>query len=75
MEEKTLLSQPSFWLRLLEDPLPEAIKSLSPKKTFFVGIGTSYHAARMGEFLWREHLHPHAFAVESFDFCLSNISL
>jgi fructoselysine-6-P-deglycase FrlB-like protein len=41
---------------------------LKGRRMFFVGIGSSFHAAQIARWLWRRHVSPQAFAVHSFDF-------
>jgi fructoselysine-6-P-deglycase FrlB-like protein len=85
--ETNILNQPSEWKRLLLQgaPIPPDLNAINPKRIFFVGIGSSYWAARFAEFLWREHYHHHhangtaiitntttePLSVQSFDFVRS----
>jgi fructoselysine-6-P-deglycase FrlB-like protein len=84
--ETNILNQPSEWKRLLLQgaPIPPDLNAINPKRIFFVGIGSSYWAARFAEFLWREHYHHHSngtaiitntttepLSVQSFDFVRS----
>lgn len=70
--ETNVLNQPSEWRRILNTPLPLGVNELtSKKKIIFVGIGSSYWAARFAEFLWREYsTQPYVdvTSVQSYDF-------
>ncbi|HYX55911.1 MAG TPA: hypothetical protein VE818_07110 [Nitrososphaeraceae archaeon] len=54
--EINILNQPTEWKRLLTTPLPLDLNTLHSKRVIFVGIGSSYWAARFAEFLWRENI-------------------
>jgi fructoselysine-6-P-deglycase FrlB-like protein len=72
--EKNILDQPKVWRRLLNTKLPSELESVlsSSKRLVFVGIGSSYWAARFSEFLWRDYVHADGgkdpISVQSFDF-------
>ncbi len=71
--ETNILNQPSEWKRILNTtPFPSDLSNFaSKKKIIFVGIGSSYWAARFAEFLWREYLTQSDIdvtSVQSYDF-------
>jgi glucosamine--fructose-6-phosphate aminotransferase (isomerizing) len=77
--EINILNQPAEWKRLLTTALPLDLNTLHSKRVIFVGIGSSYWAARFAEFLWREH-HTNAantepLSVQSFDFVKSKYAV
>jgi glucosamine--fructose-6-phosphate aminotransferase (isomerizing) len=55
--ERNVLDQPEVWKRLLNAKLPSELESIlsSSRRLVFVGIGSSYWAARFSEFLWRDY--------------------
>jgi fructoselysine-6-P-deglycase FrlB-like protein len=55
--ERNVLDQPEVWKRLLNAKLPSELESIlsSSRRLIFVGIGSSYWAARFSEFLWRDY--------------------
>ena len=67
--ELNILNQLEEWKRLLKSPLPSAIYTINPTKRriVFVGIGSSYWAARFSEFLWREFVNPDCISLQSYD--------
>jgi fructoselysine-6-P-deglycase FrlB-like protein len=71
--EANILNQKREWKRILDLPLPSALYTINPTKrrTVFVGIGSSYWAARFSEFLWREFVNPDCIALHSYDFVRS----
>jgi fructoselysine-6-P-deglycase FrlB-like protein len=71
--ELNMLNQLEEWKRILDSPLPSAIYTINPTKrrTIFVGIGSSYWAARFSEFLWREFVNPDCISLQSYDFVSS----
>ncbi|PWU82630.1 MAG: hypothetical protein DLM72_00710 [Candidatus Nitrosopolaris wilkensis] len=58
--------------KILDSPLPSALYTINPtrRRTIFIGIGSSYWAARFNEFLWREFVHPDCIS-QSYDFIRS----
>jgi glucosamine--fructose-6-phosphate aminotransferase (isomerizing) len=70
--ETNILNQPLEWRRILEIPLPSRLYNLDIKRVYFVGIGSSFWAAKIAEFLWREYVQIDAIAIQSFDFVNSN---
>src|SRR5712691_2792550 len=46
-------------------------KRIPLRRTVFVGIGSSYWAARFSEFLWREFVNPDCISLQSYDFVRS----
>ncbi|HEY7081201.1 MAG TPA: SIS domain-containing protein [Nitrososphaeraceae archaeon] len=68
--ETNVLNQLQEWKRMLDSPLPSAIYTLNIQKRrlVFVGIGSSYWAAKISEFLWREHVNPNCTSIQSYDF-------
>ena len=42
------------------------------EEQFYVGIGSSYWAARFSEFLWREFVNPDCISIQSYDFVLES---
>lgn len=71
--ETNILNQLGEWKRILDSPLPSAIYTINPTKRriIFVGIGSSYWAARVSEFLWREYVNPDCISLQSYDFVKS----
>ena len=63
------------WKRLLKSPLPSVIYPINPTKRriIFVGIGSSYWAARFSELLWREFVNPDCISLQSYDFVRSKV--
>jgi fructoselysine-6-P-deglycase FrlB-like protein len=61
-------------MKLLDTKLPSKLESVlsSSKKILFVGIGSSYWAARISEFLWRDYVNvddgEDPVSIQSFDF-------
>jgi fructoselysine-6-P-deglycase FrlB-like protein len=61
-------------MKLLDTKLPSKLESVlsSSKKILFVGIGSSYWAARISEFLWRDYANvddgKDPISIQSFDF-------
>jgi fructoselysine-6-P-deglycase FrlB-like protein len=74
--EKNVLDQPKVWKRLLNTKLPHELETVSilssSRRLVFVGIGSSYWAARFSEFLWRDYANVNGrkdpISVQSFDF-------
>ncbi|MDQ6863845.1 MAG: hypothetical protein M3044_08475 [Thermoproteota archaeon] len=73
--ETNVLNQLGEWKRILDSPLPSALYTINPTKRriVFVGIGSSYWAARFSEFLWREFINPDCMSLQSYDFVRSKI--
>ncbi|PWU80586.1 MAG: hypothetical protein DLM72_11380 [Candidatus Nitrosopolaris wilkensis] len=71
--EANILNQKREWKRILDLPLPSALYTIDPTKrrTVFVGIGSSYWAARFSEFLWRQYVNPDCISIQSYDFVRS----
>jgi fructoselysine-6-P-deglycase FrlB-like protein len=69
--ETNILDQPSEWRRILDYPLPSRLSTLNFKRIYFIGIGTSFWAAKISEFLWKDHVQMDAIAVQSYDFVKS----
>ena len=72
--ETNMLNQLQEWKRiLLHSHLPSALYTINSNKRriVFVGIGSSYWAARISEFLWREHVNPDCISLHSYDFVKS----
>jgi glucosamine--fructose-6-phosphate aminotransferase (isomerizing) len=66
--ETNILNQPLEWRRILDIQLPSRLSALDFKKIYFIGIGSSFWAAKIAEFLWREYVQMDAIAVQSYDF-------
>ena len=66
--ETNILNQPLEWRRILDIQLPSRLSALDFKKIYFIGIGSSFWAAKIAEFLWREYVEMDAIAVQSYDF-------
>jgi glutamine---fructose-6-phosphate transaminase (isomerizing) len=66
--EANILNQPVEWRRILDISLPSKLSTLDFKRIYFVGIGSSFWAAKIAEFLWREYVQTDAMAVQSYDF-------
>ncbi len=52
----------------IDIPLPSGLSDLDFKRIYFIGIGSSFWAAKIAEFLWREHVQMDATAIQSNDF-------
>lgn len=70
--ETNIHHQPAEWKRILDVPLPSGVSALDFKRIYFVGIGSSFWAAKMAEFLWREYIQMDAIAIQSYDFVNSS---
>lgn len=74
--ERSILDQPNEWERLLSTKLPIGLETTSilssSGRLVFVGIGSSYWAARFSEILWRDHVNViggnNPISIQSFDF-------
>lgn len=66
--ESNIGLQPARIAAVLNAPRPAWMDRLKKRDVHFVGIGSSYFAARLAEWLWRAHVGPRAWAVSSFDF-------
>lgn len=66
--ERNILLQPGLIREVMRAPRPPWMDGLKGRRTFFVGIGSSYHAAQIAQRLWRSYVSPRAWAVNSFDF-------
>ncbi len=72
--ERNVLNQHKVWRNLLDTKLPSRLESVlsSPKRLVFVGIGSSYGAAKISEFLWRDYAlvdrDKDPISFQSFDF-------
>jgi glutamine---fructose-6-phosphate transaminase (isomerizing) len=73
--EANILNQPVEWKRILDTSLPSKLSSLDFKRIYFVGIGSSFWAAKIAEFLWKEYVQTDAIAVQSYDFVNSRYFL
>lgn len=71
--EANITNQLEEWKRILDSPLPSVLYSINPakKRIIFVGVGSSYWAARFSEFLWREFVNPDCVSSQSYDFVKS----
>ncbi len=72
--EANVLNQLQEWKRIIiQSHLPSAIYTTNSqqRRLIFVGIGSSYWAARISEFLWREHVSPDCISLHSYDFVKS----
>jgi fructoselysine-6-P-deglycase FrlB-like protein len=68
--ETNVLNQLEEWKRILRSNLPSALYTINSDKRriVFVGIGSSFWAARISEFLWREYINPNCISLQSYDF-------
>jgi glucosamine--fructose-6-phosphate aminotransferase (isomerizing) len=66
--EINILNQPSEWRKILSSPLPSRLSTLDFRMIYFVGIGSSFWAAKIAEFLWKEYVQMNAIAIQSYDF-------
>lgn len=67
--EKNVLQQPELIRRILDAPAPAWFATLKRRKrVFFVGVGSSFHAAQISQRLWRRFVSTEAWAEHSFDF-------
>jgi fructoselysine-6-P-deglycase FrlB-like protein len=72
--ERNILKQSEVWKKLLDTKLPIKLESVlsSSKRLVFVGIGSSYWAARISEYLWRDYASVDGdkdpISIQSFDF-------
>ena len=69
--KKNIFSQPFHISEILASPKPAWMDLLRNKSIYFVGTGTSYHAAQIAKILWRQYVSSDAHAVQSFDFVRS----
>ena len=69
--ETNILNQPLEWRRILDIPLPSKLSAVDFKRIHFIGIGSSFWAAKIAEFLWREYVQMDANALQSYDFVKS----
>lgn len=70
--ERNISNQLDEWRKLLGTPLQSDLNSIHSNRIIFVGIGSSYWAARFAEFLWRDHhTTTQPLSVQSFDFVKS----
>jgi fructoselysine-6-P-deglycase FrlB-like protein len=71
--ETNVLNQLVEWKRIIDSPLPSALYTINStkRKIIFVGIGSSYWAARFSEFLWRDFVSPDCLSLQSYDFVRS----
>jgi fructoselysine-6-P-deglycase FrlB-like protein len=69
--ETNILNQPLEWRRILDIPLPSKLSAVDLKRIHFIGIGSSFWAAKIAEFLWREYVQMDANALQSYDFVKS----
>ena len=71
--EANVLNQLDEWKRIIGSPLPSALYTINATKqrVIFVGVGSSYWAARFSEFLWREFVNPDCISLQSYDFVRS----
>lgn len=60
--------QPHRIHAVLHAPRPGWAEAIKKRRVFFVGVGSSHHAAQIACWLWRRLVSPEAFAVHSFDF-------
>jgi len=77
---KNWIGQKQEWMNILSNsPLPsdllEFLKNTPPKRTIFVGIGSSFWASQLSDSLWREHASMDAIAIHSYDFANSKYFL
>ena len=68
--EKNIFLQPGLVREILTAPVPAWMRK-RPRRTFFVGIGTNFHAAQLARWLWSRYVSPDVWAVHSFDFVRS----
>lgn len=66
--EKNIFLQPAIIHDAIESAKAPWMAELKTRRLFFVGIGTSYHAAELAKMMWRDYVSAQAFAVNSFDF-------
>ena len=72
--ETNVLNQLEEWKSmLLYSHLPSALYTIDSDKrrVVFVGIGSSYWAAKISEFLWREYINSNCISLQSYDFVKS----
>jgi len=66
--EKNIALQPALMREILARPRTLWMDELRQRRVLFVGIGTSFHAAKIAKWLWRRHVSAEAHAIHSFDF-------
>jgi fructoselysine-6-P-deglycase FrlB-like protein len=66
--ETNILNQPVEWRRILDISLPSGLFTRDFKRIYFVGTGSSFWAAKIAEFLWREYAQRDAMSIQSYDF-------
>lgn len=70
--ETNILNQLGEWKRILNSALPTGLDNLnSTKRIIFIGIGSSYWAAKISDFLWRDYVNWDSLALQSYDFVKS----
>lgn len=66
--ERNIEQQPELIREILETPPPPWMAPLRKRPFWFVGVGSSHHAARIARAFWRRTVTPAAEAADSFDF-------
>jgi fructoselysine-6-P-deglycase FrlB-like protein len=66
--ETNMLNQPLEWRRILDIPLPSGLSTHNFNRIYFVGTGSSFWAAKIAEFLWRQYVQKNAITTHSYDF-------
>lgn len=66
--ESNLLQQPELIREILSSDLPAWMGPLRKHPFYFIGTGSSHHAARIARAFWRRAVSPRAEACDSFDF-------
>lgn len=66
--EANVALQPGLIREVLAAPLPDWMPALRGRPFWFVGVGTSHHAAEIAKYLWRRLVSPRAQSCHSFEF-------
>lgn len=66
--ETNIALQPRLIREILAVALPSWMPSLRDRPFWFVGVGTSHHAAEIAKYLWRRRVSPKAWSCHSFEF-------
>lgn len=70
--ETNILTQLLNGEEFLDSPLHSNLFNLDFKRIYFIGTGSSFWAAKIAEFPWREYVQMDAIAIQSYDCCSSN---
>jgi fructoselysine-6-P-deglycase FrlB-like protein len=66
--DANIASQPALLAAILAAPAPRWFAVVRKKPVTFIGTGSSFFGAQLAAWMWRRHVSPLAWAVNSFDF-------